>query len=1015
MKANRYFWLAASAAIFAMGCSDDSSSSSGKRVVEACSTGLEKCGEVCVDFKTDAQHCGACGNACKTGESCVEGSCEASETPVVCGDGQNACGTECVDFKTDAMHCGSCEKSCNEDETCTEGECQAKPLECVEGKEACGEACYDLATDNDHCGNCDTACKSDEICQAGTCEKICKADQQYCNESCKDVLTDNDNCGECGNTCTVGTECKAGSCEDICDDDKAYCSDTCVDLTTDANHCGECGNACVESQKCADSHCVDKCESGETYVEGNCYNLDTDNEHCGADLVKCGEGTKCADGSCVSVCASGETYCAGECVDLNSDKANCGACGSACGDGLVCNKGECRKDCGDLLVCDELCTDGAISTAFCGAKGECSSTDVSSADYRGTICQGDEICSDGTCRCAKDGDALCLSQDGSLFCTSGANDAKHCGCDASNVGMNCTSLSHASASSCEAGSCKLACEAGYADCDGNIENGCETSLNDINSCGACGNKCDTTNTVSAACVAGKCELNCFENHDTCGGTQCVALYSDDNCGACGNKCDAQSSCADNVCLQDKCDADGYTAYKTPDGKEVRAYCIGSVEELANMRDAINNNSVYPSDNKENAYLLTANIQIFDESWDSIGNVDHPFTGKFYGNTRTISSSRLFACKSNYCGLFGRVVGASESERAVIDGVNAELIFNAKNNYVGVLVGATNYADVSRCHVTGTISAVSNAGGLIGSVVKSKVSDSSANVSVTTTKDMAGGVFGYTENSEISNTQGYGNVVGNNSVGGHTGYAKSSTISQSSATGSAVSTGTTGAYGFGGFVGTSEGSTFKLNSAAGYAEGYYSVGGFLGRGIRTTTITQCGAFGNVKTSSAGGVGGVAGVDHGDKLVLESTFSVGNVTNGYGGTIYGSNDSGTTTLTNSYGTGVVNSGSSGYICGGYTGSGSITASGSYGWVNSASKAMGTSQGLTSASTYGTFDYVDGVPMVGDSSLYKVLNADFDVWEEKECTLSSGPGTADAPVKVKLPVLKGIETFGVCKSFE
>ncbi len=1060
MKANRLFWLAAAATMIASGCSDDASMGGGKIPSEKCSTGMEACGASCVDFqtdvlncggcgikceenticvqgncelndhpiqceegtkqcgtncvdeKTDVQNCGACGHKCGENELCIEGSCEPTDSPIQCESNENVCGTECVHFLTDAMHCGDCNTKCNEDEKCDAGLCVAKPSECVENKTLCGDGCYDLSNDDAHCGSCDKACASDERCKASNCEKVCEAGQLYCGGTCVDPLNDDENCGSCDNVCVFGTECKAGACENICAADRTYCNDKCVDLVLDSENCGECGNACVESQKCSESHCVDKCEAGETYVNGNCYNLDTDNDHCGVAMVQCVAGTKCTDGVCVSVCAVNETYCGDSCVDLESDKANCGTCGEACGAGLVCSKGTCRKDCGDLLVCGDLCVDGLSNTTFCGAKGECNSQDSTSSHYAGVQCKGDEICSNGVCQCQNTADSLCLAQDGSLFCTSGASDTKHCGCNATSTGMNCSALSHAGASTCGSGSCNLVCDEGYADCDGNIENGCETSLNDINSCGACGNKCDTTYTVSAACVAGKCELKCFENLDTCGGTKCVPLFDDENCGTCGNKCDEKSSCDGKVCLQDKCDADGYTTYTTPDGKSVRAYCIGSIEALSAMRDAINTNTVYPASNSENAYLLTANIQINDENWESIGNVNHPFTGKFYGNTRSITSSRMFDCKSNYCGLFGRIVGASATDRAVVDGVNADLYFNAKNNYVGVLSGSIQNADITRCHVSGNITAVSNAGGLIGSVVASNVSDSSAHVNVVTTKDMAGGIFGFTEDSTITQTKAFGNVTGNTSVGGHTGYAKKSTISQSSASGSAKSTGTTGAYGFGGFVGTSEGSTFILDSASGFAEGYYSVGGFLGRGIRTTTVKQCAAFGTAQTSTVGGVGGVAGVDHGDKLILESTFSTGNVINGYAGSVYGSNDSGTTTLTNSYGTGIVKANYPGYICGGFTGSGSITANGTYGWVSSAAKAMGTSQGLSSNSTYGTFEYVDGKPMVGNTSLFDVLKANYDVWEEKECTLTTGPGTENNPLIVKLPVLKGIDTFNLCK---
>jgi hypothetical protein len=41
----------------------------------SCSSGLTRCDGSCIDTQSDSQHCGACGNACNTGEPCSEGTC----------------------------------------------------------------------------------------------------------------------------------------------------------------------------------------------------------------------------------------------------------------------------------------------------------------------------------------------------------------------------------------------------------------------------------------------------------------------------------------------------------------------------------------------------------------------------------------------------------------------------------------------------------------------------------------------------------------------------------------------------------------------------------------------------------------------------------------------------------------------------------------------------------------------------------------------------------------------------
>ena len=85
---------------------------------------------------------------------------------------------------------------------------------------------------------------------------------------------------------------------------------------------------------------------------------------------------------------------------------------------------------------------------------------------------------------------------------------------------------------CVGGACQMTCSSTfYADCNGRIEDGCETPLSKKENCATCGNVCpgDTIcgNFACQGCKPG--EASCWGN--------CVKLDSDDyNCGSCGTFC-----------------------------------------------------------------------------------------------------------------------------------------------------------------------------------------------------------------------------------------------------------------------------------------------------------------------------------------------------------------------------------------------------------------------------------------------------------------------------------------------
>ena len=103
---------------------------------------------------------------------------------------------------------------------------------------------------------------------------------------------------------------------------------------------------------------------------------------------------------------------------------------------------------------------------------------------------------------------------------------------------------------CSAGACAYTCAAGYADCDDNPANGCE-SLSSGAHCGACGTYCPAGSGAVATCVAGACALTCSAGYADCDRATtngCEAdLNSTANCGRCGVRCATGEMCVGGRC------------------------------------------------------------------------------------------------------------------------------------------------------------------------------------------------------------------------------------------------------------------------------------------------------------------------------------------------------------------------------------------------------------------------------------------------------------------------------------
>lgn len=304
-----------------------------------------------------------------------------------------------------------------------------------------------------------------------------------------------------------------------CDEDPANGCE--IDVSGDPDHCGACDHACGgdhASATCEQGACVLSCDPGFGDCDGVASNgCETDlstPSNCLACGVVCGGGahasSTCGASGCGHVCESGWDDCdqdpANGCESpLQSDPNHCGGCGQACPSrpnaSPNCAAGQCGYACiGSFEDCDGQASNG------CEVNLQTSTT--------------------------------------------------HCG----GCGKTCGTAS--GVASCTGGTCSIACNLDWGDCDGVNANGCETSTATTANCGACGNACGSANGW-ATCGAGDCEITCQAGFADCDGVNAngceVDLKTDaTNCGQCGRSC-LGSTCEDGLCVpQDVTVANDFT-------------------------------------------------------------------------------------------------------------------------------------------------------------------------------------------------------------------------------------------------------------------------------------------------------------------------------------------------------------------------------------------------------------------------------------------------------------------------
>ena len=560
-----------------------------------CPEGYEDCdgdpANGCETSLRDPMSCGTCDTVCPDPPSAMP-TCSAGSCAFVCEDGRGDCnGTASDGCETDLaspLSCGGCDVVCGETaprcgmnpdtgaRICTAACPPAVPVDCA-------GSCVATMTDPDHCGTCFFACperpNATRVCTDGACGFACVAGYADCDglmdNGCETALNTLTTCGACGTACSLAhatATCATGTCEiATCDEGFADCngdaSDGCEAALTSVANCGGCGMLCdlpFAMESCATSTCMlVGCDTDYADCDGNpmngCEVFTSSPTDCGACGVACSLANateSCATGTCVlTMCDSGYGDCDGAadtgCETRLDTMSDCGSCGSPCSLPRAMERCTAAGAC-EIASCDPGYADcnGMDSD---GCEVDLSTTTNCSAC--GMRCTGGTPVCDPTSGCVSgcaSGETLCGST-----CADTQTDPNHCGA----CGNACSTNNATPA--CSAGSCVLACDMGWANCNGDLTDGCETPLNTLTDCGSCGTSCSLAN-ATESCATGMCTLTmCDSGYGNCDGNAnngCEArLDTLTNCGTCGSACNlanATESCSTGSCVLGTCSA-GY--------------------------------------------------------------------------------------------------------------------------------------------------------------------------------------------------------------------------------------------------------------------------------------------------------------------------------------------------------------------------------------------------------------------------------------------------------------------------
>jgi hypothetical protein len=146
----------------------------------------------------------------------------------------------------------------------------------------------------------------------------------------------------------------------------------------------------------------------------------------------------------------------------------------------------------------------------------------------------------------------CNNQGGDGCETKVSSDPSNCG----KCGMVCPTIANGVAGCLNAVCTIDHCNMGFADCNGDPSDGCETNtLTNPQNCGNCSSRCPTVVNGSTTCMGGTCVLAmCDAGFGTCITDSplqgCETNFTTDikNCGGCNQPCTGTQKCVSGKCM-----------------------------------------------------------------------------------------------------------------------------------------------------------------------------------------------------------------------------------------------------------------------------------------------------------------------------------------------------------------------------------------------------------------------------------------------------------------------------------
>ena len=554
-------------------------------IATGCSSGYLLCDGTCILQTTS--DCGYCGYQCDLPnaiEACVNRKCAISSCNFPFADcdliPENGCE---IDTSINHDHCGQCNHPVIENSICVNG-----IITCIENYLLCNGECINSQSDINHCSG-DTCVNNpcdfpSEVCIGGICgtNPNCAPGTSSCsfsNTICSiNLNNDMNNCGKCGIQCEENTQyCDNGNC--ICKVGRYNCDIQTNGCETSASieDCGGCGESCASSHalatciseigECVIYACDEHYSDCDGYAHTGCeVNTGSDRNNCGNCGINCGTNTECFGGVCR--CHYGYINCNStlpiSCdVNYKTDVMNCGSCGEVCPFDQRSNQ-------------EPICVNGICQTRCVSGFADCDNEaygcetnlliDPENCLGCGNACP---IISTGKMGCGEDGCSIIRCNPFTGNCNGNLED----GCETSlDNSLNC-------------GRCEVLCGDGehceYLDaidnyhcvpdcpiinmknCNNNLQDGCETNvMTSHDHCGNCNQSCSLT----ASCNGGECECN--DGYLSCNNdNQCETYVKNDknNCGSCRHICPTYPH-ADNICLANECILGScYNGYKNCDG------------------------------------------------------------------------------------------------------------------------------------------------------------------------------------------------------------------------------------------------------------------------------------------------------------------------------------------------------------------------------------------------------------------------------------------------------------------